>query len=56
LVYSPAVATVIRQNGEFGSLDAGSDRARRRAEEIAARYIKEGAPSQPYTTRSPAAE
>lgn len=56
LVYSPAVAKVIRENAEFGSLDAGSERARRRAEEIAARYIKDGAVSQPYVTRPPAAE
>ena len=56
LVYSPAVAKVIRENGEFGSLDAGSDRARCRAEEIAARYINEGAQSQPYVTRPPVDE
>jgi hypothetical protein len=56
LVYSPAVAKVIRENSEFGSLDAGSDRARRRAEEIAAQYTKDGAPSQPYVTRPPTAE
>lgn len=36
LVYSPTVAKVIRENAEFGSLQAGSDRARLRAEEIAA--------------------
>lgn len=56
LVYSPAVAKVIRENAEFGSLDAGSERARRRAEEIAARYMKDGAVSQPYVTRLPAAD
>lgn len=56
LVYSPSVAKVIRENAEFGSLDAGTERARRRAEEIAAQYMKNGALSQPYTTRSPAAE
>ena len=56
LVYSPTVAKVIRENAVFGSLDAGSDRARRRAEEIAARYMKDGAPSQPYVTRPPTAE
>ena len=56
LVYSPAVAKVIRENAEFGRLDAGSKRARRRTEEIAARYIKDGAVSQPYVTRPPAAD
>jgi hypothetical protein len=56
LVYSPAVAKVIRESAEFGSVDAGSDRARHRAEEIAAAYIKRGAPSQPYVTRPPTAK
>jgi len=56
LVYSPAVAKVIRENAEFGSLDAGSETARRRAEEIAAQYMKDGAVSQPYVTRPPATE
>ena len=56
LVYSPAVAKVIRENADFGSLDAGSERARRRAEEIATRYMKNGAVSQPFVTRPPAAE
>jgi hypothetical protein len=56
LVYNPAVAKVIRENAEFGSLDAGSERARRRAEEIAARYTKDGAVSQPYITRPPSAQ
>jgi hypothetical protein len=45
LAYSPAVAKVIRENAEFGSLDAGSERAHRHAEEIAARYMKDGAVS-----------
>lgn len=56
LVYTPAVVKVIRENAEFGSLDAGSERAKRRAEEIAAQYIKDGALSQPYVTRPPVSE
>jgi len=56
LVHSPAVAKVIRENAEFGNLDAGSERARHRAEEIAARYMKDGAVSQHFVTRPPADE
>ena len=56
LVYSPAVAKVIRENAEFGNLDAGSEHARRRAEEIVAIYIAGGGQSQPFVTRPPADE
>src|SRR5262245_52618161 len=32
LVYSPTISKVIRENPEFGRLDAGSDRAKKHAE------------------------
>jgi len=53
LVYSPTVAKLIRKGYEFGSLDAGSDRARIRAEEIVEGFIRKGAPTQPFITRPP---
>jgi hypothetical protein len=53
LVYSPYVAKQVREFGEFAGLTAGSEKARLRAEEIAASYIKQGAPSQPFVTRPP---
>jgi hypothetical protein len=56
LVYSPYVTKQVREFGEFAGLPADSEKARLRAEEIAASYIKQGAPSQPFVTRPPAAE
>ena len=56
LVYSPYVAKQVREFGEFAVLPADSEKARQRAEEIAASYIKRGAPVQPFVTRPPAAE
>ena len=56
LVYSPYVAKQVREFGEFAGLAADSEKARLRAEEIAAGYVKQGAPSQPFVTRRPAAE
>ena len=56
LVYSPSVAKVIREPGESGRLDAGSERARRRAEQVAASYMEQDARAQAYVTRPPASE
>ncbi len=56
LVYSPYVARQVREFGEFAGLPADSGKARLRAEEIAASYIKQGAPSQPFVTRPSADE
>jgi hypothetical protein len=56
LVYSPYIAKQVREFGEFAGLPADSEKARLRAEEIAASYIKQGAPSQPFVARPPAAE
>lgn len=53
LVYSPYVAKQVREFGEFAALPADSVKARLRAEEIAESYIKQGALSQPFITRSP---
>jgi hypothetical protein len=55
LVYSPYVIKQIRESGEFARLPADSDCARRRAEEIAASYMRQGAQSQPFVTRPPPA-
>src|SRR5688572_15078570 len=54
LVYSPYVVRQVHESSEFGGLPADSDRARLRAEEIAASYMKKGAQSQPFVTRPPA--
>ena len=56
LVYSPYVIRRVWKEGELLRFGPGTDAARLRAEEIAAGYIKRGAVSQPYITRSPAAE
>jgi len=53
LVYSPSIAKQVRDSSEFGPLPPESENARRRAEQIAAFYIEQGAQSQPFLTRPP---
>ena len=56
LVYSPYVIEQIRGEGEFAQFRPGSEEAKRRAEEIAAGYMKRGGETQPFVTRPPHGE
>lgn len=52
-VYSPYVISQIRTSRAFGQFGPNSAKGRENAEQIAARFIKAGAASQPFVTRSP---